>query len=284
MDLQTVGDQLYAVLPADFVRTRKTLAAQAKESGHVDLAKVIGRLPKPTVAAWAVNMLVRHRTDEIDQVLTLGESLRSAQGNLDAAQMRELTMQRRQLTAAVTRSARAVAAELGNSVSASVAEQVESTLHAAMVDEGAAAAVRAGQLTEPLVATGFGTVDVTSAMSTRPAPARAPSAPKLSVVPDDTVAREEAQERASRAADALREAEDAAAGARQRAQRLTARSLEVAERLEELRRQVDEQEHALAEVEEELSEAEAAQTQDGQTLADARSEAKAAQRQLDALS
>lgn len=287
MDLETVGEQLYAVLPAEFVATRRSLVAEAKDAGEGDLAKAIGRLPKPTAAAWVVNMLVRHRADELEQVLTLGESLRAAQENLDAGQLRELTKQRRQLTAAVTRTARSVAAELGNPVSAGVAEQVESTLHAAMVDAGAADAVRAGQLTEPLRATGFGAVDVTSAMAsraagtTRPAP---PAKPQLSVVPDDTRAREEAEERAARAADDLRAAEEDVERSRRKVQDLSARSLELSELLEELRRRVSTAEHELGGVEDELAEAEAEQETHDEALSDARTEAAEAARALDAFS
>jgi hypothetical protein len=287
VDLQDVADELYGVLPGDFISTRGARAKEAKVAGEPDLAKAITALPKPAAGAWVVNMLARHRTEEIEQVLTLGAALRDAQENLDAGQMRELTTQRRKLTAAITRTARALAAELGNPVSATVAEQVESTLHAAMVDQGAADAVRAGQLTKPLEATGFGAVDVTSAMaSKRSGTARpaTPSRPELSVVPDDTRAREEAQERAREAAADLEEAESSAREARHRVEELSARNLELVEQLEELRRQLASREHDLEELEGELSEAETEQEAEDEALEDARQAAKEARRALDAFS
>ena len=62
----------------------------------------------------------------------------------------QLTRQRRQLTAAVTAQARGLAAEHGQRVTQAVADQVEATLTAAMVDPAAAAAVRTGLLVNAL--------------------------------------------------------------------------------------------------------------------------------------
>ena len=58
------------------------------------------------MAAWVVNMLVRHETEQVDQVLAVGAALRDAAESLDGKELRELTKQRRQLTAAVTTRAR----------------------------------------------------------------------------------------------------------------------------------------------------------------------------------
>ena len=68
--------------------------------------------------------------------------------------LRALTRQRRQLTAAVTARARALAAENGQKVTSAVSDQVEATLTAAMVDEDCAAAVRSGLLVAPSRAPG----------------------------------------------------------------------------------------------------------------------------------
>ena len=51
---------------------------------------------KPSTAAWAVNQLVRHETEQVDQVLAVGEALREAQRTLDGEELRALTRQRRQ--------------------------------------------------------------------------------------------------------------------------------------------------------------------------------------------
>ncbi len=61
-----------------------------------------------------------------------------------SGELRALTRRRRQLTAAVTTQARGVAKERGLKVTAAVADQIEATLTAAMVDEGARPPYAAG--------------------------------------------------------------------------------------------------------------------------------------------
>jgi chromosome segregation ATPase len=152
--LGAVADELYALAPGDFTGTRNARAAELRGMDR-ELAARVKRLPKPATAAWVVNMLVRHRAELLDQIVQLGGSLREAQQNMAGDELRELNRQRRRLTTAVATQARALGGELGVRVSDAVAAQVEETLRAAMVDAGAAAAVRTGQLIEPLAATGL---------------------------------------------------------------------------------------------------------------------------------
>lgn len=276
-DLLAIADELYALAPGAFTAARNARAKQAKADGDNELAKQVTALRKPALAAWVVNMLVRHENEQVGQLLGLGESLREAQAHLDADALRELTRQRRRVTAAMSARGRALAAELGEKVSEAVARQVEDTLHAAMVDEGAEAAVRSGLLTEPLTSTGLGTLDIGesvadgSALGRRAAPAAPARAPGgLRAVPEPKPSQEEAeQERArarDRAAGALREAEAAAEQAarkrdkaRGRVEKLDARGLQLAAQVEELRRQVAEVEHRQEQLEDELEQARAKQ-------------------------
>jgi hypothetical protein len=97
---------------------------------------------------------------------------------MDGKQLRELTAQRRKLTSAVTARARELAAEHDVRVTDPIAEQVEATLTAAMIDPEAARAVRSGLLVGTLEATGFGPVDAASAVA-------APDALGFEPLPDD---------------------------------------------------------------------------------------------------
>ena len=66
--MATVTDaarELYGLVPAEFTAARNALAQQAADGGDRELAARIRKLPKPPVAAWAVNALVRHRPDEV---------------------------------------------------------------------------------------------------------------------------------------------------------------------------------------------------------------------------
>ena len=70
-------------------------------------------LRKPSLAAWVVNLLVRREAEQVEQVLSMGAALREAQAAMSGDQLRELTRQRRQLTAVVTQQARSLAARPG---------------------------------------------------------------------------------------------------------------------------------------------------------------------------
>lgn len=59
MDIDDVADELYAVLPAEFTATRDDRARAARRAGDRELARRISTLRKPTLGAWAANLLVR---------------------------------------------------------------------------------------------------------------------------------------------------------------------------------------------------------------------------------
>ena len=79
-DLLDIADELYGLLLADFTPARD---AKAKELKGTHLAGPVKALKKPTMAAWVVNMLVRHETEQVDQVLAVGAALRDAAQSLD---------------------------------------------------------------------------------------------------------------------------------------------------------------------------------------------------------
>ncbi|WP_246354760.1 hypothetical protein [Nocardioides ungokensis] len=152
------ADALYGMALAEFTPARDARAKELK-AGDAELAQRVKALRKPSTAAWVVNLLVRREAEQVGQVLAVGAALREAQANLAGDELRALTRQRRQLTAAVTARARAVAADLGLKVTSAVSDQVEATLTAAILDEDCAQAVRSGLLVAPLSATGVGDVD-----------------------------------------------------------------------------------------------------------------------------
>ena len=56
-----IAEELYALLPADFTGTRNQWAKQTKADGDRELAARVTALRRPSVAAWVVNLLMRHR-------------------------------------------------------------------------------------------------------------------------------------------------------------------------------------------------------------------------------
>lgn len=291
------ADELYSLPVGGFTPARDALAKELR-SGDRALADRVKSLRKPSVAAWVVNLLVRRDADQLAQVLQVGAALREAQRSLAGDELRALTRQRRQVTAAVTTRARSLAGEEGTRVTEAVAEQVEATLTAAMLDEGAAEAVRSGLLVTALSANGVDPADVAAAVAVpealgfaaRPREAVEPPPPQLRVVPapepDEVATRatRRAAEKALREAEAaVRKADQAHRRAGRALERLRAGALQVQSELEELRRQVAEREARADQLEDELAAADDAVDEAAEALEEARLERDARQGELDDL-
>ena len=267
-DLLAVAVDLYGLLPGEFVAARDERAKQARADGDAQLSRDVKALRKPAAAAWLVNAMVRHMTEQIEQVLELGQAMREAQEDLDAAELRTLNRQRRQLVTAVVRQGRKVASGLGQKVNDVAAEQAAATLQAAMADPNAEAALRTGLLLEPMAITGLDPVDLTGVLAVpealgerapRPAGRKAADGRRRTKADAaaalraeiDKVEREEreADRRSAETERELRSAEDTV-------HRLEARVLQLRSEVEELRRQLDEREHSLTGAEGRLDDAE----------------------------
>lgn len=263
-----VAHELYSLLPGDFVAARDEAAGRARASGDRSLAAEVKRLRRPALAAWAVNLLVRERTDLVLQVLELGDQMREAQSLLQGAELRDLNRRRRQLVAAVTGEAQQLAAGAGHRLADSAVRQVEETLHAAMADTDAARAVRSGVLAQPLSSTGLESLADVLGVDPARLPARGPKPGEpvsLSVVQDRERAEREARERAAAAARAVADALDSLQHAKAGRSQRQARVLQLEAEVEELRRRLAESEHeldraadALSDADEEVSEAQSA--------------------------
>ncbi|MDI3242784.1 hypothetical protein QK292_14610 [Arthrobacter sp. AL08] len=181
--LADVAARLYALPFDDFVPAR-TAAAKAAGATNTknSLAADVRALPKPSLAAWSVNMLATRRPETLRQLAELGESMRAAQSSLDATTLRRLGQTRRRLLAGAVQAARDVAQQQGRTISGATAADVEGTLRAATADEGAAAAVQSGRLLRGLSADGVDAVDLSDAVAlpglvppATPAPDSAPA-------------------------------------------------------------------------------------------------------------
>lgn len=270
--LESVASALYGLPLGRFIPERTEQVREARTNGDRELAEAIGRLPKPTVAAWLVNLLTRERADRTTQLLDLGATLRQAQADLDPAALRELGAQRRRLVALVADEARDLAAAVGQSPGQAVLDEVAETLNAALVSEAGGTAVASGRLVKALPVEGieeteldlFVAVPAAGRRRLRAVGGRAASPPATD--PRREREREEARravEAAERAADrAARRAEDAAEAVQDDEQRVEARTRRTAElrsRIDELRRQLNDAEGDLQQAEDALAAARAEQ-------------------------
>ncbi|WP_066514958.1 hypothetical protein [Curtobacterium ammoniigenes] len=165
MDEQALADvarELLRQAPAAFIAER-TKRARAARSADRELAAAIGRVRKPAVAAWIVNLLAADGA--LADAVELGPALRAAQASADVDAIRDLRVQRRTVVEALADRGAALASAAGVAVSASVREAVETTVGAAMADDRAGRAVASGLLLRPLDAVGFEPVDLTDALA-----------------------------------------------------------------------------------------------------------------------
>ncbi|MDF2579275.1 MULTISPECIES: transposase [Microbacterium] len=268
-----IAAELLAVPPADFVSARNARAADADADADADLAASIRGLRKPTVAAWAVNLLSRDAS--FREALELSSALREAQDDLDAAELARLGRQRRALVAALARRSADLAADAGVPLSAAARDEVQRTVNGAIVDAVAGAVVAAGRLVRTLEPGSLEPENLQDRVA-----GSIPGAPDSAGAPggsrDDLAERRsrreaekrrrEAQREASEAGRALARVEERRASVRERADRLH-------ERAEELRRD-------LARVSEDAERADAAVDELDDAVASARQTLAAAERKV----
>ncbi len=292
-DVAEIAEQLYGLRPEEFTAARDAEVKRARADGDKQSASAIAALRRPSLAAWLVNALVRHRRDEVEQLLGLGEALRSAQQGLAGDQLRALARQRQQVLAAIGRQARALARELGHPVSEDVGLEVEQTLGAAMADPAIAEAVRSGRLTSPTSYAGLGLETGTAASAAprrlavvKEAPPETVKGTKGKKGPDaDEQARrrqEEARRReAERRAAELEQARHEAAEAEQAYDEAAAAARAAQERHDEAERDVEAGRERVEALQEELQRAEHELTEAGRHERGLRRERESAARLAD---
>lgn len=206
MDLETVADELYRLRPEEFTAARGARMAEARTAGDRALADRIGKLRRPSLSAWAGNLLVHESPGEVEPLLRLGEGLRQAHRDLDGAQLRELSRQQRVLITALSRQAGQLAAQAGHPITEAARHEVENTLRAVLADPDAAREWASGRLVRPLAAgTGFPAM----AEGTAPAPPR-PAAKTSKAAKSTGASKAAAAERRRRLTHARKEADRAA--------------------------------------------------------------------------
>ncbi|WP_068007004.1 hypothetical protein [Nocardia pseudobrasiliensis] len=206
MKLEDIIRELYGTDPGEFVRARDAQVKDARAAGDKDLATAVAKLRRPTVAAWAVNLLAREAGEEVGVLMDLGAALRDAQRRLSADRLRTLTAQRQQAVNALSQRAGRLAAARGKPLGEAVLREVGQTLNAALADSAVAEQVRGGTLAAAASYEGFGPAG--------PALAAAPEPPEPAVAPEppadrDVAARHELDE-ALNSLESARETTDSA--------------------------------------------------------------------------
>jgi hypothetical protein len=262
--LDAIARELYALPPDDFTSARNARAAASDRA----LAARVKALRKPTAAAWAVDLLARD--GQLAEALELSAALREAQEDLDGAELKSLSRQRRALVTALAGQAVDLAGAQGVAISAAARADVEKTINAAVMDAAAAAAVMTGRLVRPLEASGFDAVDVSDAVG-----GSLPGVPDAPAPSRDDLAERRARKAAEKA---LREAERAAGEADRELAKIDAKLEKSRERGDHLRERIDDLRAELARFEADAEKAEAETRRLDGERTDAATRARSAQR------
>lgn len=259
-------DELYG-LPLDrFIPERGALAKALRAEQRRDEAAAVAGLRKPSVAAWAVNQLVRSQGSSVKALFAAGDELREAQARLlagsgDGTALRAANERERAAVDELVQAARGLLSSDGHELSPAVVDRVADTLHAAALDEDARERVREGRLERELRHVGLGlgdSADPFAAPGPTPKPAKSP--PKQAKPP----ARGERKERERRErehAEARKAARMAEAAAKRRAERAEHALKAAEERRARAARALEQADEALAAAQAEAQDALAAHEQ-----------------------
>jgi predicted nucleic acid-binding Zn-ribbon protein len=211
-------EKLYGLAAAKFT-TARNARAKALKQDDPELAAAVAKLPKPSVAAAALNELVREDPSEIRALVQSGKRLRQSQeaavSGKKGADLNEAIQEHRTALDRVQRDLRR------RKLSAATLDKATQTLRVASIDPELWPLLERGLLHEDLAASGFG-LD----------PGIVPASPKRKVAPKPpspkadprrrreaerelAAAEKELAEARKRAEKALREVEQATAEAEQ---------------------------------------------------------------------
>jgi hypothetical protein len=251
-------DDLYG-LPLDrFVPERTALARELRSAGRREEAGEVAALRKPSVAAWAVNQLVRTQGQAVDALFEAGDALQQAHngvlaGQGDAGSLRSAVARERVAVDELTQAARGLLTAQGHELSPTIIDRVSDTLHAAALDDEARVQVRDGRLERELRHVGLGAMGPVPRAAPRPGKDKAVERAAPRPAKDTAVIRAAAEERPK--------ARAGARSAEREARRRAGRAVRAAEMARERRDRAVEAlgaaEQALADADREQAEAEA---------------------------
>jgi hypothetical protein len=174
-------DALYGAPLEQFVAQRGALARELRKEGKREAAAEVAALRKPSVAAWAVNQLVRTQARSFAELFDAGDALQEAHrtatsGRGDGGALRAASQRERAAVEVLMEAARGLLTSQGHELTATNIDRVAETLRAAAIDNDARAQVRDGRLERELRLVGLGVMtEAGAAKAPAPAARREPS-------------------------------------------------------------------------------------------------------------
>lgn len=195
--------KLYGLPATEFTAARNARAKALKQDDP-ELAEAVAKVPKPTVAAAALNELVREDPSEVRALVQSGKRLRAAQESAVKGKQVDLDAAIREHREALDRVQRDLRRR---KLTGATLDRATQTLRVASLDPDLHTLLERGLFHEDLTSSGFG-------LDPGIVPARKSAPRKKSPPKDDRKEREQRRREAERR---LGEAEDALADAERRA-------------------------------------------------------------------
>jgi hypothetical protein len=246
---------LYGLPLERFVPERTALARALRDEGRREEAAKVGKLSKPSIAAWAVNQLVRTQRRAISDLFDAGDALQRSQEDLLSGRsggdaLRHAAERERRAVEALMERASGLLSGEGHELSQATLDRVADTLHAAALDEQVRTHVKEGCLQKELRHAGLGGAGASASTAAR-APSKRASRTGSRSTTEPQPARtdrqrgrrlEAARKAESEARRAVRRAERELKQAQERRDRAAAALSEAEDQLETARRQAEEAE------------------------------------------
>jgi hypothetical protein len=141
-------DVLYGAPPAEFVETRKRLAAERAKAGDKEGAAALKLAQKPAVSAWAVNLAVRRAAQGVADLIDASEDLVKAQlaAGHDRDRLQAAMAAQRKSVDALTEVAARALEDAGQNVTPALRERIAGNLRWAALSEEQRPLLLAGRL------------------------------------------------------------------------------------------------------------------------------------------
>jgi hypothetical protein len=153
MNLPELAEPLFELAPEEFTAERDRIAKHLKKQGDDGAAAEVKALKKPSITAYALNLVARRHPDLVDGLLEADEQLRSAKSR---AEMDEAKGARQKAISSITGKATSLLEEQERSVTSQVRERLTETLLAVATDDAARDLLKAGRLLKEAEGGGFG--------------------------------------------------------------------------------------------------------------------------------
>ncbi|HEX2149343.1 MAG TPA: hypothetical protein VHI31_04105 [Actinomycetota bacterium] len=153
MNVPDSAEPLFELPPEEFTAERDRIAKELKKQGDDDAAASVKALKRPSVTAYALNLVSRKDPGLIEALLDADQSLRTAKSR---AEMDSAKAERQKAISSISGKATDLLSAQERPVTAQVRERLTETLLAVATDDATRELLRTGRLLKEAEAGGFG--------------------------------------------------------------------------------------------------------------------------------